>query len=182
VVRVLKGITLGVLLISIIGCAPSQTATADSDSNVELNEQSAVELVVMASQRVSHALSGGNLNGSMETFEHDGTEYRYLGEDIGTKDKLLVYMHEVYSPQATEAILSMYKFIEHNGRMAQPNADGGSLLEWADAQARLIEENETEKVFELKVPVGDEKNHEFEVKQVKFVLVEGKGWKVDQEL
>lgn len=181
-VKVLKGIALGVLLMSLIGCAPSQTATDNTGSNEELNEQSAVELVVMASQRVSHVLSGGNLSGSMETFEHDGTEYRYLGEDIGTKDKLIAYMHEAYSPQATEAILSKYKFIEQNGRMAQPNADGGSLLEWANAQAKLVEGNETEKVFELKVPVGDEKNNEFEVKQVKFVLVEGKGWKVDQEL
>lgn len=198
--KMIKWLLLGVLLISLSGCtaAPEQHATAGQTDTVqetppqpaagaggvggELNEQTALELVRLANQVAVHVMNGGNLHGEIKTFMHHDTEYRYLGGDIGTKDKLLAYLQQAYTPQVAETILSKYGFIEKSGRMAQPNADGGVLLDWTGAEAQLVEESPNTKIFVLKVPLRDEDSGNYEIKQVKFLFVDGVGWRVNQEI
>lgn len=59
--------------------------------------------------------------------------------------------------------------------MAQPNADGGSLLQWNKAKAKLIYSRKDIRQFEFTVPYG-EKQHE--KKKVTFVKVRGK-WQIN---
>lgn len=140
-----------------------------------LDERSVVVLAAEAVSRVWHVLGGGNRSGEYETFTLDGMTYRYLGEDLATGEKLVSYLSEVFTEEAIAEILATYGIIEHEGRMAQPEAGGGSLLEWDKAQATLIDEGEDWKQYELKVPypVGDDV--EFEVRQVEVKRAE-KGW------
>ncbi|GAB7386275.1 hypothetical protein BSNK01_01100 [Bacillaceae bacterium] len=162
--------------------APVPPVNEQTDANTPLTEPSVAKRVGEAYQRFAHVMMGGTGNGEMETFTHDGIEYRYLGNDIGTKEKLAAYLEQSYSPKAVEEMLRKYRFIERHGRMAQPNADGGTLLQWSHAQPQFVDGNEREKIFELKVPYGEGKQVEFRVTQVKFVFVEGKGWRIDHEL
>lgn len=138
-------------------------------------------VVILAAEAVSrswYVLGGGRIGDRWETFERDGIPYRYLGEDLSTKKKLTSYLSVVFTEEAVAAFLRDYGIIENQGRMAQPDADGGSLLEWDKASASLIDEGDDWKRYELKVPypVGDDV--EYEVVQIKVQLSD-QGWLLD---
>lgn len=143
-----------------------------------MNEQSVVILAAEAVSRSWYVLGGGRIGDRWETFERDGIPYRYLGEDLSTKKKLTSYLSVVFTEEAVAAFLRDYGIIENQGRMAQPDADGGSLLEWDKASASLIDEGDDWKRYELKVPypVGDDV--EYEVVQIKVQLSD-QGWLLD---
>jgi len=142
-----------------------------------MDEDNVVTLVTKAMNAYWYVLSGGKHQGELITFEHNGLEYRYLGDDLNTKEKLIGYLSKYYTPEARDNFIYMYSFIEHEGMMAQPNADGGSLLEWENAQASLISETETTKSYELKVPYGEGEYRQFDTVEVIVQKIE-KGWKV----
>ena len=52
------------------------------------------------------------------------------------------------------------KIVEYNGRLAQPNTDGGSLANYNKAKVQLTKESETEKEYDAYVPVGEGSNVE----------------------
>lgn len=143
-----------------------------------MDEEAVVILAAEAASRCWYVLGGGNAAGGHETFEMDGMIYRYLGKDLGTKEKLLNYLSEVFTEEVQSTLLHDYGIIEHQGKMAQPEADGGSLLEWDQARAFLIDEGDGWKQYELNVPypVGDDVEYEIISLEVKLT---DKGWRLN---
>ena len=162
--------------------AVEQQQPAQVDSYEKIDEQTLPKLLGHAYASFSVVMSGGGpIPPEPERFDYQGTTYRYLGTDMDTREELVGYLSEAYTPEAVEEMLTKYRFIEHEGKMAQPEADGGTLLGWQDAQASMIDGDDEERTYELKVPIA-ETDGEFELKTVKVRRIEGKGWRVDQEL
>ena len=64
----------------------------------------------------------------------DGSFKYVLGN--GRKE-LVDYLNEVFTLNAINKGIKKYRFIEYKGKMAQPNADGGSLLEWEKTKGEI---------------------------------------------
>ncbi|WP_234414300.1 IseA DL-endopeptidase inhibitor family protein [Paenibacillus sp. CAA11] len=165
---------------------PAVSKSADAaDSKVEtvkvtdptkiskLNHTSVPPLVVEAEKRYLYAMSGGS--GELETFQQSGKEYRYLSSDIGTRAKLLNYLTQIYTKQAAEYFIGKH-FIEHDGRMAQLNADGGNALNFSKATAKMTNMTATMRVYTLYVPYEDAKQGREKI-TIKFEQV-GDYWRV----
>ncbi|HWO98321.1 MAG TPA: S-layer homology domain-containing protein [Bacillus sp. (in: firmicutes)] len=135
-------------------------------------------LLIDANSHYWHVVSGGNTEGEIKSFHYKGKEYRYLGEEIGTMAKLLAFLKEAYTTEAAQSLVQELQIVEVNGKTAQPNADGGSLLEWGQAAIKLINETETEKTYQVAVPIGD--SGESEDLQVGIQFVPEQGWRVNQ--
>jgi hypothetical protein len=133
-------------------------------------------LLIDANSHYWHVVSGGNSEGEIQSFDYKGKDYRYLGEDIGTMEKLFTFLKEVYTLEAAQSLIQELQIVEMNGKTAQPNADGGSLLEWSSAAIKLINETEIEKTYHVTVPIGD--SGESEGFQVKIQFVPDQGWRV----
>lgn len=73
-------------------------------------------------------------------------------------------------------IYKQLRFITRNGKLAQPNADGGSILNWEKATIKQTLNSTTIKKYELKVPLGESKEIETMVGELRFVP--GQGWRV----
>ncbi|URJ46896.1 IseA DL-endopeptidase inhibitor family protein [Paenibacillus polymyxa] len=159
---------------------PSTSAPAAAATNVKptqldkLNHESAVPLVLEAQSRYQYAISGGSPVG--KSFQLNGKSYRYLSEDIGTKTKLISYLTQAYTKQASEQFVGKF-FVEVNGRLAQLNADGGNLLEFNRATAKMITMTPVKRSYLLTVPYPAETKQANEKITVNFEKV-GSYWKI----
>lgn len=159
---------------------PSTSASAAAASSVKptqldkLNHESAVPLVLEAQSRYQYAISGGSPVG--ESFQLNGKSYRYLSEDIGTKTKLISYLTQAYTKQASEQFVGKF-FVEINGRLAQLNADGGNLLEFNRATAKMVTMTPVKRSYLLTVPYPAETKQANEKITVNFEKV-GSYWKI----
>ncbi|MGG4218181.1 DL-endopeptidase inhibitor IseA family protein [Paenibacillus jamilae] len=151
------------------------TATSVNPTQLDkLNHESAIPLVLEAQSRYQYAVSGGNPVG--ETFQLNGKSYRYLSEDIGTKTKLTNYLAQAYTKQASEQFVGKF-FVEVNGRLAQLNADGGNLLEFSRATAKMVTMTPVKRSYQLTVPYPAETKKANEKITVNFEKV-GNYWKI----
>ncbi|NEU27390.1 hypothetical protein G3M74_14970 [Paenibacillus polymyxa] len=151
------------------------TATSVNPTQLDkLNHESAVPLVLEAQSRYQYAVSGGKSLG--QAFQLNGKSYRYLSEDIGTKTKLINYLTQVYTKQASEQFVGKF-FVEVNGRLAQLNADGGNLLEFSRATAKMVTMTPVKRSYLLTVPYPAETKKANEKITVNFEKV-GSYWKV----
>ncbi len=151
------------------------TATSVNPTQLDkLNHESAVPLVLEAQSRYQYAVSGGKALG--QAFQLNGKSYRYLSEDIGTKTKLINYLTQVYTKQASEQFVGKF-FVEVNGRLAQLNADGGNLLEFSRATAKMVTMTPVKRSYLLTVPYPAETKKANEKITVNFEKV-GSYWKV----
>lgn len=157
--------------------ADSEPAGKETAANT-IDEAGVLELVQEAIKHKFYVQAGGSIEGEMETFEQEGMEFRYLGSDLETKDKLLAYLEETFTPEAAEQFIAEMMFIEKDGRMAQPNADGGSILQWDKAEVSLIQESGNSKEFAFKVPYGDEADPQYDTIPIQVTYVAEKGWRV----
>ncbi|MDY7992839.1 DL-endopeptidase inhibitor IseA family protein [Paenibacillus polymyxa] len=159
---------------------PSTSAPAAAASSVKptqldkLNHESAVPLVLEAQSRYQYAINGGSPVG--ESFQLNGKSYRYLSEDIGTKTKLISYLTQAYTKQASEQFVGKF-FVEVNGRLAQLNADGGNLLEFNRATAKMVTMTPVKRSYLLTVPYPAETKQANEKITVNFEKV-GSYWKI----
>ncbi|MGR6129205.1 DL-endopeptidase inhibitor IseA family protein [Paenibacillus sp. SER-28] len=159
---------------------PSTSAPAAAASSVKptqldkLNHESAVPLVLEAQSRYQYAINGGSPVG--ESFQLNGKSYRYLSEDIGTKTKLISYLTQAYTKQASEQFVGKF-FVEVNGRLAQLNADGGNLLEFNRATAKMVTMTPVKRSYLLTVPYPPETKQANAKITVNFEKV-GSYWKI----
>ncbi|WP_342428136.1 DL-endopeptidase inhibitor IseA family protein [Paenibacillus sp. FSL L8-0158] len=159
---------------------PSTAAPAAAATNVKptqldkLNHESAVPLVLEAQSRYQYAISGGSPVG--KSFQLNGKSYRYLSEDIGTKTKLISYLTQAYTKQASEQFVGKF-FVEVNGKLAQLNADGGNLLEFNRATAKMVTMTPVKRSYLLTVPYPAEAKQANEKITVNFEKV-GSYWKI----
>ncbi|KAE8561069.1 DL-endopeptidase inhibitor IseA family protein [Paenibacillus polymyxa] len=151
------------------------TATSVNPTQLDkLNHESAIPLVLEAQSRYQYAISGGKSLG--QAFQLNGKSYRYLSEDIGTKTKLINYLTQAYTKQASEQFVGKF-FVEVNGRLAQLNADGGNLLEFSRATAKMVTMTPVKRSYLLTVPYPAETKQANEKITVNFEKV-GSYWKV----
>nr|WP_231109508.1 IseA DL-endopeptidase inhibitor family protein [Paenibacillus polymyxa] len=127
-----------------------------------------------AQSRYQYAISGGSPVG--ESFQLNGKSYRYLSEDIGTKTKLINYLTQAYTKQASEQFVGKF-FVEINGRLAQLNADGGNLLEFNRATAKMVTMTPVKRSYLLTVPYPAETKQANAKITVNFEKV-GSYWKI----
>jgi hypothetical protein len=119
------------------------------------------------------------------TFQVKGNEYRWLANSLETKAKYIAYLEEIYTPQQAAAFFNKQLadggLVEKDGKLAQPNADGGSLLNWGNSTVKLIQNGAQQKSFKLTVPFGDGTTGVAPTeKEIKIIFVEGKGWRIDE--
>ncbi len=154
------------------------------ESAEAISEQEVVRLAGEAQKHYWHVAAGGNYEEEViKTFPVEGrdSEYRWMGSDLNTKEKYIAYLEEVYTPEQAEAFWKRQTesgaIVEIDGKLAQINADGGSLRFWGESKAKLIRDGVGQKTYRLTVPFGED---EYEEKEVKLRFVEGKGWRIDQ--
>ncbi|MGF9714124.1 DL-endopeptidase inhibitor IseA family protein [Paenibacillus naphthalenovorans] len=150
--------------------------------NEDITERDAVGLAADAQNHFWVISRGGDGQHISESFSVPGKEhpYRWMGSDLDTKDKFISYIEEIYTPEQAEAYWKKQtengSIVEIEGKLAQPEADGGSMTGWADAKATLIQDGKGTRSFRFQVPLFDE----FEEKIIKLRYVEGKGWRIDE--
>jgi hypothetical protein len=154
---------------------------ASAQTKSDLTSSQAIKLALSARQHYwdamnGHIQKGKNSNCPLKTFTYKGTEYRYLCSDLDTKEKLVKYLNEVFTRNAINKGMKKYRFIVYHGKLAQPNADGGSLLEWNKAKAKLIYQRKDIRLYEFSVPYGDPVK--YEKRKVTFVKVKNK-WQIN---
>jgi len=143
-----------------------------------LDIPAAVSLVKNGLSAYWHVANGGKqVDGAeVKSFSVDGLDYRYLGEDIDTRAELTAYLGQFFTAEAVAAILKDMKIIEHEGKMAQPNADGGSLLGYGNLQAELIKASDATAQFEFQFELGQDGEHE--PIRISFENEGAAGWKI----
>ncbi len=146
------------------------------DDSISFTNETAVDLIANAKKSYWYVVSGGEGTGEMKTFTKDGLEYRYMSDSLDTEAKLKAYLGQTYTPDQVEKLYKDLGFIINNGKLAQPNADGGSLLNFEKATATLVSKSATVIKYELKVPLGDTNEVQSMIGELRFV--EGKGWRV----
>ncbi|WP_258217949.1 DL-endopeptidase inhibitor IseA family protein [Paenibacillus radicis (ex Xue et al. 2023)] len=119
------------------------------------------------------------------TFMVNGKDYRWLSGSLDTKAKYSAYLEEVYTPMQVAAFIEKQigsgSLVEKDGKLAQPNADGGSLLSWENSTVKLIQNDTKQKTFKFSVPLGDGTSGEApSEKDIKISFIEGKGWRIDE--
>ncbi|MGD8188521.1 DL-endopeptidase inhibitor IseA family protein [Brevibacillus ginsengisoli] len=147
----------------------------------KLNEDTLKGLVAEAQIRFWYIATGGKGSSGKASFQPSGmkTPYRWLSEDIGTKENLSNYLGTIYSKEAVKSYLddqlARKMLLEVDGQLAQPDGDYGSLLDWSKAKViKLIQQDKRAKA-DLQVPVGDQG---VETKTVDFVFVDNFGWRL----
>lgn len=140
-----------------------------------LTVKSIIPLIVHAKKLYTYSSGGGNAY-SPETFMKEGTKYRFLSSDLGTKQQLMNYIKRGFTHNAA-AFFVQTQFLEMNGRMAQVNADIGNHLQYDKATAVMVSKTATTAVFELSVPQPDGQGDNVEV-VVKLKKVNGY-WRID---
>ena len=132
--------------------------------------------ITEAYRQITHVNIGGELKSeTLETFTYQQKEYRFLGEDINTREKLIDYLSNSFTTDAIQDYIDTAGIIEHNKRLAQPNADGGSLLTYPKASVIQARDLGSEKQYDLRVPLANSLS--FEVIHISFRKTEA-GWKI----
>jgi hypothetical protein len=138
-----------------------------------------IDLILQGSIHFRYVLNGGKTE-EHERFEHSGIHYRFFKEELNTKEKLSNYLKEVYTQEISNQIIKKYNFIEIKGRMALPDADFGSRLDWGNAEVTSIEETQTSIDVKISVPlIGDGETSEY---QIKLIYLDEEDWRLAQEI
>lgn len=140
-----------------------------------LTVRSIIPLVVHAEKIYTYTSQGGNVY-APELVTYNGTEYRFLISNLGTKGQLMNYVKRAFTHNAAAFYVSS-QFLEYKGRMAQVNANVGTPLHYDQATARMVSKNATAAVFELTIPVAGVQG-ETVTAEVKLKKVEGY-WRID---
>ncbi|WP_091176582.1 DL-endopeptidase inhibitor IseA family protein [Paenibacillus sp. 1_12] len=145
-----------------------------------IGEQGAADLAGDA-QKHFWVISNGGIGDHQDgSFAFKGSDYRWMASDLNTKTKFIEYIELLYTPEQAGAYWNKQiengGLVEIEGKLAQPNADGGSMMGWGNATAKLIKEGQGIQTFSFSVPLNDK----FEVKEMKLRFVEGKGWRIDE--
>lgn len=131
-------------------------ASQKAKASTELSAKQAVKMAADLSKASAYIQMGGSYKeGEYKTFAYKGTTYRYLSSSIDTEKELLKYLKKTLTHHAAEKFIKDRGIIVYKGKLAQPEADGGSLLQWEKAEAQFIRNDKSVKVFRLVVPVGD---------------------------
>lgn len=141
-----------------------------------LTTKEALRLFEESQNSYWYVVSGGNGKRNEATFTHNKMEYRYMAQSLNTMKKLKAYLGKTYTSEQVNVLIKKLGIIERKGLLAQPNADGGSILNWEKATMKETSSTATTKKFTLSVPLGD--TREVETLQGELRFEKGKGWRV----
>ncbi|NHN35426.1 hypothetical protein G9U52_37650 [Paenibacillus sp. S3N08] len=144
----------------------------------DLSEKDAVGLAADAQKHFWLISRGGDGDHKDGSFAFKGNDYRWMATDLDTKAKFIEYLELLYTPEQAQAYWKKQigNIVEIEGKLAQPNADGGSMIRWDEAAAKLMKEESGIKTFRVSVPLYDK----LEVHDLKLRYVQGKGWRIDE--
>ncbi|MCR8980558.1 DL-endopeptidase inhibitor IseA family protein [Brevibacillus laterosporus] len=188
---------LSALVVALAGCTGNQpdqkpttptTETAQPATEItkpagskhtNMDEKEAVALAAEGADAYAYVLNGGKIEpDKSKSFTHEGKDYRFVGSDIDTKEKLMKYLENVYTKTASDKVVDNLKLIEKDGKLAQPSIDKSSVLQWGSGQAEMITENQNGREYEIKVPIGEGDQVDFKVYSVRIKQEDGV-WKLD---
>lgn len=145
----------------------------------DIENQLVIEQMRQAAEQYAYVTRGGELaDEPVELFMKNDIQYRYMGDDLATKQQLADFLSSVYSAEAIRSYMEHAKLIEENGRLAQPNADGGSLLNYSAAKIIRRKDSGSEKEFDIKVPLGS--SLVYETVHIVFTATKD-GWRISSE-
>lgn len=157
----------------------TDTTKPAGSKHANMDEKEAVALAAEGADAYAYVLQGGKMeSGEIKSFTHNGKEYRYVGSDLDTKEKLMKYLENIYTKATSDKLMTNLQLIEKDGKLAQPNADKGSMLQWGNGQAEMITENQNGREYEIKVPSGEGDQVDFKGYSVR-VKQENGVWKLD---
>lgn len=158
--------------------AKGEAKTVQIGAKTKLTDKRVVKTINEWMKKQNYVQSGGSYDeGEYISFPLKGTTYRYLAKDIDTKGELLRYLKQSVTAEYAKRFIKEKGIIEHKGRLAQVEADGGSILQWEKAAAQFEGKEGKARTYKLIVPVGDTGDHE--VHRASLVY-ENKGWKVSK--
>jgi hypothetical protein len=144
-----------------------------------LEDQLVINMLKEATSKYSYVMTGGKMTeGEIKTISINDLEFRYLGKDLDTNLKLTDYLSDVYTEDVIQSFKNRAKIFEYFGKLVQPNADGGSILNYDLAKVVQKKDNGNEKEFDVKVPLGN--SYSFEVVHIVFQKTEN-GWRIFSE-
>ncbi|MBY0121375.1 IseA DL-endopeptidase inhibitor family protein [Bacillus sp. S/N-304-OC-R1] len=144
-----------------------------------ITEKQVVALVSKWKKNETYIQMGGKYKeGEYKSFQYENMPYRYLSSDIGTKKKLMKYLTGTLTRSQANQFIEERGIIEYKGKMAQPEADGGSLLQWDKAKAVYLKTENKSRMYKLVVPVGESK--ETQTFHTEVLYLQGKGWKISE--
>lgn len=144
-----------------------------------LEDELIIQKVREAASQYWYVMSGGEYpEGKIETVMVNDQEYRYLGKDLDTRAKLVKYLSSSFTTSAIDSFQKKKTIFEFFGKLIQLNADGGSLLNYHQAQVVQKKDKGNEMEVDMKVPVGETNSYEFV--HVSFQKTEN-GWRIFSE-
>lgn len=155
--------------------AKESNPSNQNDESFPIEDHDVRKLLVAAFDSYWTVLHGGK--GELQTFTKDNVQYRYLEESIGTIDKLRTYLLEVYSDNMTDALIKRLELIEIDGRLAQKDGEGGTLLNWSKLEITLDVEGINYREYLVQIPEGDGV-----LKKKVRIIFEDNRWVVDTRL
>ncbi|WP_052948798.1 DL-endopeptidase inhibitor IseA family protein [Mesobacillus campisalis] len=145
-----------------------------------LSNEMAVQVAADFAAASAYVQRGGDYQeGEYRTFTHKGQTYRYLAADIDTHKELMKYMANSLTEKAAENFIKAQGLILHIGKLAQLEADGGSLLNWEQAEAELVREEKQSAVYRLFVPVGETGERQTYIAE--YQNLKSSGWRISKE-
>lgn len=150
------------------------------EKSTAITEKLAVELAAKFEATILNVQAGGDyVTGEYKTFPLNGVTYRYLSSKIDTKTKLMNYLTQSMTASVAEQYIKDSGIIEYKGKLAQVEADGGSLLEWKKATAEFLKSDKDTTFYRINVPLGETKERYMYI--VEYQLVDKVGWRVSKK-
>lgn len=147
--------------------------------NQEISNEEILKMVQKWVEKRTYVQNGGAYGeGEYQSFLHNETPYRYLAKDIDTKKEMISFLTQSVTRSYAEKFLKDQGIIQHKKRLAQVEADGGSLLQWDQATAKFEKINGIDRVYHLTVPVGE--TEEAETYTVSIRQAAKKDWKINR--
>ena len=154
-----------------------QSAT---QNNHYLTDKVAVDLAAKYQEAYLFISSGGGYNNrEYSTFLYNDLAYRYLSSKIDTKGKLMAYLTQTMTSQIAEQLVKDLGIIDYKGKLAQQEADIGSLEDWSKATAEIVIKEINKVQYRLTVPFGESKEKIMYI--VEYQFVENIGWRVNKK-
>lgn len=146
----------------------------------ELTTKQAINLAIEFNKISNYVQRGGDYKkNEYKTFTYNKKTYRYLSSPIDTKKELKAYLEKVLIPSEAEQFIKSRGIIEYNGKMAQIEADGGSLLQWDKATAKYVKTEKNTVIYRLTVPVWNTSEKQDFI--VEYQYVNKIGWRISKE-
>lgn len=116
--------------------------------------------------------------GEYKRFNYKGKTYRYMASQLDTKKEMRVELEKSVTKKVAKQFMKDQNFIKQKRRLAQLEADGGSLLQWSEATAKEVKSKKNKSVFEVRVPVGY--TGTFDTFKVTYEYVRKSGWRISK--